>query len=125
MLDGGAKSLQQITNRKPADARGVQLTKPGSLVENVSMRQQGFNNSAHTKRIGGICKLTPPSMRGFAIALALPEATTRKRFLSSGNAIKLYETSTGTSGNQTQGVDDLGMFFWSLVPRVSCVRHSH
>lgn len=47
--DGGPMSLQEITNRKPADARGVQITKSGILADQILFHPNMLDAVTRTK----------------------------------------------------------------------------
>lgn len=111
---GGAKSLQQITNRKPADARGVEFSRYTGPFDQTLPRRHVSDTTAQVKNLGaGLPLLTPSMMSTLPTSLSMPEPSRRAATLN--NSVHVSERTLVTSTHQIQDWDDLGQPSYVLL----------
>lgn len=121
-MEGGAKSLQQITNRKPADARGVQFVKSGFSTEHALPCRRVSDTLA---RMGvGMYGIAPPIMCGLPNAFSVHEPITCRRPAVSDNASEMSDKRVLTS-NHIEDWHTLGELHTTMLPTVLVTNFVH
>eukprot|EP00892_Ulva_mutabilis_P010007 jgi/Ulvmu1/7379/UM036_0039.1 len=106
-MDGGAKSLHQITNRRPANYRGVQLTR-AERPDAQGPRRIVSDTSARVKSMGGMSGLlTPSSMAGLPNAMSMPEPSSSRRLGGASNGTHVSERVSTANGHHIQGWEEM------------------
>lgn len=107
--EGGAKSLQQITNRKPADARGVQLARTMTVTDPMQPRKHASDVSAQVKSMGGdTSSQLMPSIAVLPNALSMPHPCINRRLRAYDNLTHETEKLLGEIGHELQEGDVTG-----------------